>query len=63
MSIRDALARWVFNRDLKTAKTKFEKVRRASIYNKKPDREKRALIKEVIRAAGFKKIRIKERGR
>ena len=63
MNIKEWLDAWVFNRDLAAAKAKFAKVRRSSIYNQMPDRSKRGLIKEVIRAAGFKKIRIKERVR
>ena len=60
-NLRSRIIAWVYARDLRTAKRKFEKVRKSSIYNKAPQREKRALIKEIIRAAGFKKIRIKEK--
>jgi hypothetical protein len=61
MNIRKRIDDWIFKKDLKRAKKFFEKVRRSSIYNEAPRLERRNYIKAIIRAAGFKKIRIKER--
>jgi hypothetical protein len=61
MSLKHRLERWVFNRDLSVAKKRFEKIRKSSIYNKAPTLKRRGIVKEILRAAGFKKIRIKER--
>jgi hypothetical protein len=61
MKIKERLEKWVFDRDLRLCRKRFEKIRRSSIYNNPPKRERRGLIKELIRAAGYKNIRIKER--
>ena len=60
MSIKTRIDTWLFNRNLKIAKRKFEAVRKSSIYNEAPKTVARNYIKEILRVA-FKSIRIKER--
>ena len=61
MKIREKLERWIFNRDLRLARKRFERVRKSSVYNREPDRMvRRNYIKDILRL-GFKSIRIKER--
>lgn len=60
MSIRARYDKWLFNRNLKIAKRKFEAIRKASPYNSASKMERRNYIKEILRVA-FKSIRIKER--
>ena len=60
MKIKERLDKWIFNRDLRLAKKRFEKIRRSSIYNEAPRLKRRSYIKDILRVA-FKSIRIKER--
>lgn len=61
MSLREKLEGWVFQRDLKHAKKAFEKVAKKADELRMPKKEKRGLFKLMLRAAGYRKIRIKER--
>ncbi len=60
MKIRKKIDEWIFNRDLRIARKKFEKVRRSSPYNEAPRLERRGYVKRILQGA-FKSIRIKER--
>ena len=60
MNVKARVDQWIFNRNLKIAKRKFEAVRKSSIYNEAPKIVARNYIKEILRVA-FKSIRIKER--
>ena len=60
MKIKERLDKWIFNRDLRLAKKRFEKIRRSSIYNEAPRTKRRNYVKDILRIA-FKSIRIKER--
>jgi len=60
MSVKERVDKWIFNRDLKLARKRFEKIRKSSIYNEAPRLKRRAYIKDILRVA-FKSIRIKER--
>ena len=60
MKIRERLDKWIFERDLRLAKKRFEKVRRSSVYNKAPKLKRRQYVKEILWPV-FKHIRIKER--
>lgn len=61
MSIRERLDKWIFERDLRLAKKRFERIRRSSVYNSDPRLKRRGYIKEILRAAGFKRIRMIEK--
>ena len=58
--IKERIDKWIFNRNLRLAKKRFERVRKSSIYNKAPKLKRRNYIKEILRPY-FKCIRIKER--
>ena len=60
MDVKARVDQWIFDRNLKIAKRKFEAVRKSSIYNKAPVQKRRNYIKEILRVV-FKSIRIKER--
>jgi hypothetical protein len=60
LNIKKRVDEWIFNRNLKIAKRKFEAVRKSSPYNAAPVMERRKYIKEILSVA-FKSIRIKER--
>ena len=60
MKIREKIERWIFNRDLRLARKRFERVRKSSFYNREPVKKQRSLVKEILRPT-FKHIRLKER--
>jgi hypothetical protein len=60
VNVKARVDQWIFDRNLKIARRKFEAVRKSSIYNKTPAHKRRNYIKEILRVA-FKSIRIKER--
>jgi hypothetical protein len=60
MSIKARVDKWIFNRNLKIAKRKFEAIRKSSPYNEANLMQRRSYIKDILRVA-FKSIRIKER--
>ena len=60
MSVKERVDKWLFNRNLRLAKKRFEAVRRSSVYNEAPRLKRRSYIKDILRVA-FKSIRIKER--
>jgi hypothetical protein len=60
MNIKTRLDEWIFSRNLKIAKRKFEAVRKSSVYNNAPLMKRRNYIKEILWTA-FKSVRIKER--
>ena len=63
MSIRSRLEKAAFERDLKRAKKEFAKVTARAEKMRMPKTDRRGLWKLMLRAAGFKKIRLLERVR
>lgn len=61
MSIRERLERAAFNRELKRAQKTFAKVTRKAEALRIPKKESRSMVKLILRAAGYKGIRLKER--
>ena len=61
VSLREILDRIVFERDTRRAIRYFRKVSDRADKLRMPAKQKRSLFKSFLRAAGFKKIRIKER--
>lgn len=61
MGLKQVFNLWCFNRDLRLARRRFERLRRSSVYNTFPRLERRGVIKSILRAAGFKKIRLSEK--
>ena len=61
MKIRERLERAAFKRDLARAQKTFAKVTKKAESLRIPKKESRSMIKLILRAAGFKKIRLKER--
>ena len=61
MKIRAWLEKRAFENDLKRARKAFQKVTRKAEALRMGKKEKRSLFKTLIRACGYKKIRIMER--
>lgn len=61
MKIRAWLEKRAFDNDLKRARKAFQKVTRKAEALRLPKKEKRSLVKTILRASGWKKIRIMER--
>lgn len=61
MAIWQKLEAIAFKRDLKRAQKAFAQVSAKADRARMPKKEKRSLLKLMVRAAGYKKIRIKER--
>lgn len=60
MTIREKLEKIIFERELRHAQKRFKKVSEKADRMRMTKREKRTLLKLMFRAAGYKKIRIKE---
>ena len=61
MSIIERLDQIAFNRELRIARKRFRRVCEKADRLRMPKKEKRSLMKSFLRAAGYKKLRIKER--
>lgn len=60
MSLYEKLERIAFKRELKRAQKHFARVAAKADRMRMPKKAKRSLFKTMLRAAGYKKIRIKE---
>lgn len=63
MTIKDYIRAARIARDVRIAQRKFERLRKSSAYERAAALVKRGRVKEIIRAAGYKEIRIKEKAR
>ena len=61
MSLKERLGRWALERETKRAQKHFAKVAAIAWKLRMPKKERRAIVKTILRGAGWKKIRIKER--
>lgn len=61
MSWKEKLEQRAFDRDLARAKKIFRRVAEKSDKRRMPKKERRSMMKTIIRAAGFRRIRIREK--
>ena len=61
MKIKERLDKWIFERSVKIAKRRFEKLRRSSVYNSLPRMTRRGYVKKILWAAGFTGIRLRDK--
>lgn len=64
MSLKSKLEVLNFSRKLRLAQKRFKAVTASSMYNRIAERDKiqaRGIVKRILRGAGFKNIRLKEK--